>query len=139
MPCCSHGYLKISNYQQFIQSEDTSGSKRTNNKRIYFPIWCSQSTYLSPPLCPSTTDHPPSRSHVFHHSLALHPFSVYFFLSLSFSALSIPVVVKAMVFCGGSCLGLICQTADLPSLLFSFSSSLSRPLLLLFTVVKKTE
>lgn len=34
-------------------------------------------------------------------------------------SLSIPTVAKAIVFCGGSWLGLICQAADLPSLVLT--------------------
>lgn len=60
-----------------------------------------------------------SHSPVFYHSLA--PFMS---LSISLSppltlSLSIPAVAKAIVFCGGSWLGLICQAADLPSLVLT--------------------
>lgn len=60
-----------------------------------------------------------SHSPVFYHSLA--PFmSLSIFLSPPLTlSLSIPTVAKAIVFCGGSWLGLICQAADLPSLVLT--------------------
>lgn len=60
-----------------------------------------------------------SKSHSPSHLLITHSAS---FLTLCHPSLYIPAVAKAMVFCGGSWLGLICQSADLPSLLFSLSS-----------------
>lgn len=46
------------------------------------------------------------------------PLCLWVSLSLTLS-LSIPTVAKAIVFCGGSWLGLICQAADLPSLVLT--------------------
>ena len=109
--------------------------ERTNNKRIHVPIWSLGSHFsllLSFPVQPTFS----SFSHLI--TLTLYPlFCFCFFPKPLFNLLSSfllhPVVIKAMSFCGHSCLGPIYQTADLPSLVLplslppslSFSLSLS--------------
>lgn len=103
-------------------------------KKYSFPIW-SLNVYI--PLLLLSISLP-------------HTTPLSFFLSLTRSAsllphysvslfcrpsLFIPAVAKAMVFCGGSWLGLICQSADLPSLLFCLFA-LSSTFFLVFSGVK---
>lgn len=112
----------------------------TTNQQIQFPIW---SLCLYIPLLLSIPLHQTTLSHTLMpfitRSLCISSPAVSHSLSFALSSLSlspaIPAVVKAMVFCGGSWLGLICQAADLPSLLFS-SSSLSLALLPFYPVIR---
>lgn len=107
--------------------------------RYSFPS--GPSVYISLSSCPSLCTRPPSLTLSCLSSLVPSASLLRLFLILSYlpslRSLSpaIPAVVKAMVFCGGSWLGLICQAADLPSLLSS-SSSLSLALLPFYPVIR---
>lgn len=93
----------------------------------------SAAIYMKCYICSSTSPLPPSPSHFFLSlTRSASPLPHYFVSLFCRPSLFIPAVAKAMVFCAGSWLGLICQSADLPSLLFCLSLSL--PLSFWFSV-----
>ena len=137
----NHWRIKTGKYEQRTHL----AGARANKGKIQFPRLASRSMSSSPPLSTRLPSFPLTSFISLWLCIPSIPllhlsFSPTFSLSVSLY-LSIPVVAKAMVFCGGSWLGLICQAADLPSLLFSsFSCShSSSPSFLLFSVVKKNK
>lgn len=122
--------MDYNHIMQSAQLDDTSGSSRNEwenitSHRLLSLFLCSLSLYPRP-----TSSHL-YHSHVFYHSHAP-------FMSPSRSLSLHPSVAKAIVFCGGSWLGLICQAADPPSLvLFSFSCTLFHFLPPCYSVCKK--